>query len=229
MLDFSHIPKPYPNATVEVFIGSGTAAGQQWTQWTKPRGKGMVDILLIGKGGSGGLGQDAVPQNGGGGGGSGAQTRLRMPLHLLPDSLYISLAGIGAGSAIASYVTIGPKLTAGAGAPAVNDTLMYANGGTNGQDGSGGAGGGAGGTISLVGTMPLGWAYATSLAGQAGGAGGFGADAAAVVLPVTGLLVTGGTGGGGSGNTGAAGWAGGSYTVAGCCKSMSNKCSLQLN
>jgi hypothetical protein len=220
MLDFSHIPQPYPNATVEVFTGSATAAGQQWTQWTKPRGKGMVDILLIGKGGNGGAGVQATIQGstGGGGGGSGGITRLTMPLHLLPDTLSISLAGIGTGT-LASYIALGPKLTAGAGAPVVNDTLIYANGGGVGGDGTNGGGGGAGGAagaIATVGNMPLGWAYAKVLAGVAGTAGGAsGAAGVALTLPATGQFVTGGTGGGSPPAVGVAGLAGGSITGAG--------------
>lgn len=217
MLDFGHIPKNTGAADVQIFTGNSPVAGNDWVAWHKPRGKTMLDILLIGKGGNGGLGVVGAASTaaGGGGGGSGGQTRLLMPLALLPDILYLSLAGISATTTLASYIATAPKLTAGASAPAVNDTLMYANGGGNGGNGSGATAGAAGaaGAVAVVGSMPLGWAYATALAGQAGIIGGTTGASSTLTLPVTGLLATGGTGGSGIGA--AAGFAAGAFAVVG--------------
>ena len=159
MLDLGHIPVSTGAAIVQRYVGSNPAQGQDWITWLKPRGKTMIDILLIGKGGNGGtgvIGANSIAA-GGGGGASGAQTRLTMPLALLPDILYISLAGRGTTSSQASYISIVPKLTAGAGPPAVNDTLMIANGGANGGNGVGATAGagGAGGTIGTAAAMPV--------------------------------------------------------------------------
>lgn len=213
MLDLGHLPVSTGAAIVETYVGSSPAVGQDWITWKKPRGKTMIDILLIGKGGNGGTGVIGLNSTaaGGGGGGSGAQTRLIMPLALLPDILYISLAGRGTISAQASYISIVPKLTAGAGAPVVNDTLMIANGGGNGGNGVGATAGaaGAGGTIGTAATMPLGFFYSGVLVGQNGSAGGGVGNASTVTIPVTGLLVTGGSGGGGLPAAAAAGTNGG--------------------
>lgn len=219
MLDLSHLPVNTGASDVQVFYGSSTAAGNDWITWVKPRGKSMIDILLLGKGGDGGTGVVGANSTagGGGGGGSGGQTRLTMPLALLPDVLYFSLAGRSATTTLASYVAISPRLAAGAGAPTVNDTLMIANGGGNGGNASGGTGGAAGaaGAIATAGTMPLGWAFALALAGQAGIIGGAAVSGGNLTLPVTGLLVTGGTGGGGLPAAAAAGTSGGNITGAG--------------
>lgn len=220
MLDLFHIPGSSGNADVQMFIGASTAAGNDWQTWQKPRGKAMCDILLIGKGGNGGAGVIGLNSTaaGGGGGGSGGQTRITMPLSLLPDALFLSLAGLSATTTLASYIAISPKLTAGAGAPIANDTLMIANGGGNGGNATGATAGtaGAAGAVATVATMPLGWQFSTlALAGQAGIAGGTTGAAGALTLPLTGLLVTGGTGGAGLGAAGVAGTAGGAFTAAG--------------
>ena len=139
-LDLFSFPKDTGAADVFYFVGTSDNQGLEWMVWEKPRGKTMIDILLVGRGGGGGLGiatGAASTAGGGGGGGSGAQTRLTMPLALLPDRLYISLAGPSATTTLASYITLGLKLTAGAGAPIVNDVLMIANGGNNGNAGAG--------------------------------------------------------------------------------------------
>ena len=216
-MDASHLPSS--GGSTWVFTGTSTAAGGDWITWEKPRGKTMIDILLIGKGGNGGLGVVGAVSTaaGGGGGGSGSQTRLTMPLALLPDYLYISLAGQSATTTLASYITTALKLTAGPGAPVANDTLIMANGGGNGGNGVGATAGAAGaaGAAATVGLMPLGWAYATAIIGQAGIIGGTTVAGGALTLPLTGLLVTGGTGGAGLGATAVAGTAGGAITGAG--------------
>lgn len=220
MLDTGHIPTGFGTADVQIFYGSQTAEGNDWIAWKKPRGKTMADILLVGKGANGGVGVVGANSTaaGGGGGGSGGQTHLIMPLALLPEVLYLSLVGIVTGSQLRSFIALSPKLTAGAGIPVANDTLMMAYGGTVGGNASGATAGAAGaaGAIATVGLMPLGWQFATlSLAGQAGIIGGTTVSGANLTLPVTGLLVTGGTGGGGLPATATNGTLGGSFTVAG--------------
>jgi hypothetical protein len=223
MLDFSHIPTPYGAATVETFIGNSPAIGQDWVTWVKPRGKTMCNILLIGKGGNGGVGvNNAAAAGGGGGGGSGAQTSITVPLWAIPDRLYLSLCGIGTVSAAHSYITISPKMTAGAGAPTANDVLVYAAGGAVGNNAATTTGGTANtaAAAATAANMPLGWQWLDSaLAGQAGTAGGAGTTTGtvggALTIPVTGLLVTGGSGGGATPTTVGAGTAGGLFTVGG--------------
>ena len=165
MLDLYHLPSSTGAADVQILVGAAATAGQDWITWRKPRGKTMIDILLIGRAGNGGNG--AVGANstaaGGGGGGSGSQTRVTMPLALLPDILYISLAGQSTSStAQASFVSIQPKMTAGAGACAANDAISTVNGGSVGGNAAGataGSAGTAGGAVSAS-SMPLGFAYA---------------------------------------------------------------------
>ena len=219
MLDLLHIPVSTGAAEVTQLFGTNTVAGSDFVPWFKPRGKTMINIALFGKGGNGGAGVIGAASTaaGGGGGGSGGQTILEMPLALLPDILYFSLAGRSGVTTLASYVSTTPKLTAGAGAPVANDTLMIANGGGNGGNASGATAGIAGtaGAIATNATMPLGWGFAISLAGQAGIIAGTTSTAANLILPLTGLLVTGGTGGGGLPAAATAGTHGGNITGAG--------------
>lgn len=219
-IDVGYFPKSTGSADVYYFQGTSTAAGGDWITWERPRGKGMIDILLVGKGGNGGAGAVGAASTaaGGGGGGSGGQTRLVMPLALLPDYLFISLAGVSATTTIASYIALSLKLTAGAGATTVNDTLMIANGGANGGNAAGATPGavGAAGGIATVGAMPLGWAFSpVPLAGQAGIIGTAAAAGGNLALPLTGLLVTGGASGAGVGAAASTGSAGGAITGAG--------------
>lgn len=224
MLDFNHLPTWTGNADIQVFVGTSNAEGGDWVTWEKPRGKSMVDIWLVGKGADGGTGVVAAGAGGGAGGGSGGQTRVQMPLALLPDTLYLSLKGQDGGSQTRSFIALSPRLAAGPGVPVVNDTLVMAYGGSIGGNATtttGGTGGIAG-AIATVGLMPLGWGFTmkeSTLAGQAGTNGGSGLTAgtvgSALTLPITGLLVTGGTGGGGSPTTPGVGLAGGLITGAG--------------
>lgn len=211
MLDFSHIPVNTGSAEIYYFQGPRRSGGANDITYTfvKPRGKSMIDILAVGSGGNGG--QGAVGANstaaGGGGGGSGAQTRLIMPLHLLPDVLYLCLEGY---TASASIISIAPNVTS-------NNVLAYAANGGVGGAASGATAGTAGsaGAVATASNMPLGWAFATSLVGQAGIAGGSTGSGASLTLPTTGLRITGGTGGGGLPAAAASGTAGGGFTVAG--------------
>lgn len=222
MHDFSHIPTGTGASVVQIFYGTSTAEGGDWQTWLKPRGKTMIDILLVGKGADGGTGAIGAGAGGGAGGGSGGQTRMTIPLALLPDVLYLSLMGVVTGSQLRSFISIRPALTAGAVIPAANDTLAMVYGGTLGGNAAtttGGTGGIAG-AIATVGLMPLFWQYASVLAGVAGTNGGSGLTTgtagAALTLPLTGQFCTGGTGGGGSPATAVnPGLAGGAITGAG--------------
>ena len=224
MLDFGYIPTNTGAADVQFFIGAAQADGTDWQTWIKPRGKTMIDIVLVGKGGNGGTGAIInTGGGGGGGGGSGAQSRLRMPLHLLPDVLFLSLLGQGSSASGSSHICVIPPIS-GTTIVATNVLVLARNGstGTNvGVTATGGAGG-SGGPQTIAGSMPLGAAFmnALNLAGQTGTAGGDGTGAGtagvALTLPVTGLLVTGGTGGGGCPATAALpGQPGGAFTSLG--------------
>jgi hypothetical protein len=208
LFDLNHVPGP--NGAAQVYSFVGQTSSTIFTAWSKPRGKSMIDILLVGAGTNGGAG--AIGANstaaGGGGGGSGGQTRLTMPLHLLPDTLYIV---VSTGTASVARVSISPTTTA-------NDQLMVANAGASAGGAAAGAtagAAGAAGAIATAATMPLGWAYSTALAGQAGIIGGTTVAGGALTLPLTGLLVSGGTGGGGLPAAAAAGTNGGLITAAG--------------
>ena len=217
MRAWGHIPTEFGAADVQIFTGKNLTAGQSTEIWHKPRGKTMIDILLIGKGGNGGTGAIGAVSTaaGGGGGGSGGQTRLTMPLCLLPDVLYLSLMGLAATGAQYSYISLMPSQAAGGGQPMSSGTLVSAAGGGNGGNAAGATAGSAGaaGAAASVSTMPLGWAYATALGGQAGIIGGTTGGGGALNIPVTGLLVCGGTGGGGVGAGGSVGSRGGQYAV----------------
>jgi len=215
MLDLSHIPKSTGASDVQVFYGDALAAGGSWKTWIKPRGKTMLSILLVGAGGNGGTGVVGANSTaaGGAGGQSGAITTLEMPLAVLPDRLYLSLAGRKptATANFASYICIAPSTTA-------NDVIAFANGGLHGGNASGATGGtvGTAAAIAASTNMPLGWMYAIQvLASQLGTAGGATVAAAALTLPTTGAFVTGGTGGGGLPAAAAAGTSGGNITGAG--------------
>ena len=165
MLGLNHIPRPTGASDVQIFTGKSATAGATWETWYKPRGKTMLYIFMVGKGGNGGTGVIGAVSTaaGGGGGGSGGQTVLQLPLALIPDRLYLSLAGVSATTTLASYIAVAPNTTA-------NNTLAIANGGGNGAASAGTAGGtaGAAGAVATAATMPLGFAFASVLAGQAG-------------------------------------------------------------
>lgn len=209
MLDFSHIPKD--RMDIQVFTGTCTTTAEHWVTWTKPRGKSMCSILLVGKGGNGGSGSIGATAAGGGGGSSGTQVSLTMPLYVLPDTLYLALIGQTATASLISYISTQPSTVA-------NNVVAIGRGGANGGNASAGTAGTAGGapTIPQVTEMAFAWQFINlALAGQAGAAGGGNAAPGGnVTLPTTGLIVTGGAGGGGSDfGAATAGFAGGSLTV----------------
>lgn len=198
MLDFTHLPVATGNADVQFFLGDAATVGASWRSWQKPRGKSMLHIMLVGAGGNGGtgvVGANSVSA-GGAGGQSGAITNQIIPLAFLPDTLYLSLAGIKptATANFASLIAIAPVNTA-------NNILTFANGGLHGGNGAAGVGGtvGTAAAIATAANMPLGWSFITSVcfASQVGTAGGAAIAAVALALPTTGAFVTGGTGGGG--------------------------------
>jgi hypothetical protein len=213
MYDISHLPVATGSSDVQVFTGNSVTAGGEWQTWNKPSGKSMLHILLIGKGGNGGTGVVGAVSTaaGGGGGGSGGQTSLTIPLSLVPDRLFLSLAGQSSTTTLASYITVFPNTVA-------NNTLAYAAGGGNGGNAAGATAGavGAAASAATAALMPLGFAFTKLvLGGQAGIIGGTTGASAALTLPVTGLIVTGGTGGAGLGATALPGANAGGFTTAG--------------
>jgi hypothetical protein len=210
MLDNGHIPLS-TKARVWRCDGNTVAAGATWTAWQRQRGESMAYMLLLGSGAGGGtgvVGANSVSA-GGGGGGSGGQSRLTIPLFMLPDQLFVSVPYAAAGAGVASYISVAPNNT-------TNHLLLHAAGGGVGGNAAAGTGGAAGAaaSISTIATAPLGGlGDPVYLAGQAGIIGGAAVAGAALTLPVTGLIVTGGTGGGGLPAAAATGTNGGSFTV----------------
>ena len=207
MIDMGGFPGRTGAAETFYFEGTSPTAGGSWVPFMKPRGKSMIDILLVGKGGNGGSGVIGANSTaaGGGGGGSGAQTRVTMPLAHLPDIIYLSLAGISATTTLLSYISIAPSTVA-------NNVIAIAQGGGNGGNATGATAGTAGtaGTVAAAAGMIYGFGFAQVLAGIAGGVGGTTGAALAVSMPSTGLIVNAGTGGAGLGAAASAGTAGGS-------------------
>lgn len=201
MFDASFFPNANGNTTVDWFVGTGNSI-----PWHKPRGKTMISILLVGRGGDGGKGAiGALAAAGGGGGGaSGSQIRLIMPLNLLPDTLFVYTAPSSTSLQGESIVRAASPISS----PFDTNIVCRAKGGGNGANSTaaaGGAGGSAGGTVTVT-QMPVGWAFATQINGQAGRAGGASGNAGTDLYPLqTGLVVTAGNGGGGIGASGFAG------------------------
>lgn len=216
MLDFGNLPSLYGNGDVQIFTGDSASVGGSWKTWTKPRGKTMLHIMLVGAGGNGGTGVIGANSTaaGGAGGQSGAITNIIVPLAFVPDTLFLSLAGRKptATANFASIIAVAPVNTA-------NNILVFANGGLHGGNASAGTGGtvGTAAAIATAANMPLGWPFITSVcfASQVGAAGGAAVAAANLALPVTGAFVTGGTGGGGLPAAAATGTNGGNITGAG--------------
>jgi len=190
-----------PHYETAIFNGNTASTTLNWHTWTKPVGKVMASFVVIGGGGGGGTGVIGAVSTaaGGGGGGSGGMTILDIPLALLPDRLYISVAQAVQGAGLNTYVCTQPETTITPGTNSA-DLIAYANGGGVGGNGSG-ATGGIAGTAAAAATaagMPLTFAFVMqTLAGQAGAAGGTTGSGSSVTLPTTGLRITGGAGGGG--------------------------------
>lgn len=184
-----------PHFDVAVFNGTTLTAGTGWQTWTKPAGKAMANILVIGGGGGGGSGALGNPSTagGGGGGGSGSMTIVEIPLDFLPPRLYVSVGAAKTGAGIGTFVSVSTSTYQ-------DHIIANANGGGAGGNASGGTAGAAGaaGAAGNASTMPLGSAFVKlRVAGQAGIAGSGNNNASDLTLPTTGLRVTGGAGGGG--------------------------------
>ena len=204
-----HLPPPSKGET-QIFRGGGRNLKTE--VWRKPKGHTMAQILAIGAGGGGGagvIGANSVAA-GGGGGGSGGQSRLTIPLILLPDVLFVQVdPGTAGGGGVATLSTCVDLTIA-------NCVLLVANGGGVGSAGSAGVGGagGANASTATIATCPLaGLGIFQFLGGQAGGVGGAAITAADVTLPVIGLVVTGGVGGGGLPAAATAGTNGGGFVA----------------
>lgn len=221
MLDFNHLPGQYGSADVQFFLGNCQAGGESWQAWQKPRGKTMLHILLVGRGGNGGTGVIGANSTaaGGGGGGAGVQVSMMIPMWAIPDTLYLSLAGTNPSTAaLQSYLSTKPKLTAGAGTPVANERLIAVPNGANGGNASGATAGaaGAGGVAMANVSACAGFSWVDgNIGGQAGVIGGVAVSAANLTLPVTGVFCTGGTGGGGLPAAATVGTAGGAFNVVG--------------
>lgn len=207
-----HIPVDTGNADVQMFFGGDQAAGSFSQTWRKPRGKTMANIVLVGAGGNGGTGVIGANSTAGGGAGgqSGATTVIEIPLVLIPDVLYLSLAGTKptATANFASHVAVAPTTLTAA-------VIAFANGGLHGGNASGGAGGTAGtaAAVASATNMALGWMFvAQVLASGLGSTGGAAVAGTNLALPVSGSFCTAGTGGGGLPAAAAAGTNGGQIT-----------------
>ena len=217
MLDLGFLPSATGTGTSEFFVAQGNTSSTTlgFITWQKPRGKSMINILLVGNGGNGGAGVIGANSTaaGGGGGGSGSQVVVCMPLHLLPDTLYIWLFASGT---VGSRVSIYPDTT-------TQHCVAFANPGGAGGNASGATAGAAGaaGAAPTAANMPLGWSFAKAIIGNAGTIGGTTGAVGVLTIPVSGLIVTAGTGGAGLGAAASIGSAGGSITGAGLFPSVS--------
>ncbi len=229
MLDLSHITSE-SNADVQIFRPTyqGNIAGvgiTHFQQWRKPRGCSMGYFFVLGAGGAGGSGYTAAAATAGGGGGGGAsglQIQAIIPLHLLPDTLYVMPGRGGRWVTGTSYVggrsmvclRIPGSMTVW---PPTNEayTLFNANGGNFGAVGTVSAGGAGGIAASFAGNATgmerLGATMYSVIGADAGRAGGFGSvtGTSVVNMPTTGLVTTGGAGGGGLNGAAAVGINGG--------------------
>lgn len=200
MLDLRHLART-GRFDVQVFCATnGSIVGPVWN---KPRGVSGVYILAVGAGGNGGNG--AVGANsaaaGGGGGASGGQTQAVFAANMLPDTLYVT-----AQWASSAIVRTGPAYS-------VQDVLVYANSGSNGNNASGAtAGTGAFSSgASTIGNFSLAGAGLFRAFGTGAGATG----GSSATYPTTGIRVCGGAGGAALGAAGAVGVQGGSIPTSG--------------
>jgi len=204
MLDLFHVPGVghVGNSSQDVFIGPAGVFVAGELVWTKPRGKSMCHVFILGSGG------------GGGGGASGSQISVVMPLWAMPEFMVVEIYSPGLGGA-----------SGNAGGAALSPTLYDAStrvgvfSAANSQGGAAGAATGNAAGASSNGGLTQGYMFGfagnliVSGPAQGGGAtGGLATTGAAgtnITYPVNGLCVTGGAGGGAIGTTGNGG-AGGS-------------------
>lgn len=192
------------------FFWNSTSAWQDWQVWRKPMGKSMLRILCIGWWGWWGswvIGANSTAAGGGWGGASGI-TNVTIPLNLIPNILYISVAAAKTGAWVASYVSIHPSTTA-------NHVIAIANGWGAWGNASGATAGAAwwAGAVATSSVMPLGWSFATAIVGQSGIIWWTTGAAGALTLSVNWNLTSWGTWGAGLGAAGVAWTKGGVITA----------------
>jgi len=225
MIDFKYLTSDM-NVDRQTFYST---SGLTWQTWTKPKGRSMAYMLIIGGGGGGGTGTQFfgfVNTQGGAGGGAGGITSLLVPFFLIPDTLYIQPGTFGTGGPFenggsasgqpgaASYVSVYPNTNA-------NNVLAQANGGGAGFAVTTTPGVGGAPILATSTTKPRYFSLCnvTSYAGQDGGGGSNTGNNSSRTFtsPWSSLVInsiaTGGAGGGGGGDGyefGAAGGYGGS-------------------
>lgn len=201
------------NMDVRVFVGSRSTA--QRYVWTKPKGAKEVFIFLTGSGGGGGSGfsgASGTTRGGGSGGAPGAITTLTVPAFLIPDNLFLKLAG---GAAAAQSDASFPSRILMTDNNDLTNVLIGSGNGAAGSTGTASGGGAAavGANASTIanGTF-LGLGNFKSLSGNVSGAGGAHTGAAGeTISALNACLLSGGAGGGGVGADDV-NWAGGSVT-----------------
>ena len=173
----------------QFYFGNSRVSGADWIPLQIPPGAKFLDALLVGCGGNGGAGASAAAgtqRGGGGGGGGGALASFRLPCAFLPSTVYLSLAGRGAG--VTSYLSAFP------------DTSSYyysCNAGGTGGTGTTTAAGAGGGTSSINVGPALVQAFVATIAnGVSGGAGSLGDALGSTIIGSKGII-QGGAGGSG--------------------------------
>lgn len=207
---FAHLPNLYEGSDVQMFTLPTSNSGLGWHVWNKPRGKTMLDLLLVGGAGGGGGGFSGIAGSGRGGGGGGACSgfaHVVIPLIYLPDVLYVQIGagsqGVTVGQAadgVISFVCCQP------GTATLNGDTVAASQGTAPKGGNTGTAiaagnGGTPGTASTLSIMPIaGSGQVTFIVGVAGSIGGVPAGAAGPNNPqnLTGIMTWPGGGGGGT-------------------------------
>lgn len=189
-------------ADVQVFTADGT--------WTKPAGKTVTEVFIIGAGGGGGSGGRGFSKSGGGGAGGAAYQKAKFRISNLGATEAVTVGAGGSGAA--SLTADGDGTAGGNGEPSTFGSWLTANGGAAGSGGGDSFGdAGPGGINSVTSNQ-----YADDIFN--GGSGGAGDDtspgvAGGAITWTTMHAATpifGGTGGGGGGGDGAtAGGAGG--------------------
>lgn len=206
MLDFGHIPND-TRCDIQFFRGNCQSVASQWHTWNRPRGTAMTQFILVGAGGGGGnsVVGAASTAAGGGGGASGCVHIVTVFNRLLPETLFLSIAGPTPNRSVTSVGTnfgsyISTAILQGI-APTAWDTLVFANSGNSAGASTGataGPAGTAGTTTAITNALLSGQGiFSTFLAGQVGIIGGTTVSGAALTLPTTGIWCTGAPGGGG--------------------------------
>lgn len=221
MLDFGYLPND-SRCDIQFFRGDCQTVAAHWQTWNRPRGTAMTQFILVGAGGGGGNSVvGAASTAAGGGGGSGGCVHIVTVFNrLLPETMFLSIAGPTPNRSVASVGTnfgsyIATTIAQGV-APQPWDTLVFSNSGNSGGAATGataGPSGTAGTTTAITNALLSGQGtYSTYLAGVAGIIGGTTVAGGALTLPITGIWCTGGTGGGGLPAAATAGSAGGLIT-----------------